>query len=376
MKPSLLVFAPKGDTDILLRKPNYRSYQETLPQAADPDVDAQENDEGAEQDDQNEPQPPVVEMLDDGTSSIESLDDLKNLKPFNEDGQIVELSYRVSSAHLMLVSPVFKAMLDGPFRESSRNEDGRFEVKTSEDVPKTIELGLLTDIAILVDYYEYHEIVEMFAENWIASIIPEDEIERSNHRTNMARLFISWVFGKSELFDSVVKDLLKVTAGPIKTDLPLPSVILDSIEDHRQALTQSFLDNLYALLNSFWLNDRGCHTECTAIMLGMLIKQMLRFGLEVPRATGRPAVEKSFSQLRDFSSNLKSPVWIARDDKYDHECTFEDITGPWLVEIDKVDVCSGVRFETFRRGFMKDSKSEGRLTKKERKKRKRDRHLP
>ncbi|KAF5243398.1 hypothetical protein FANTH_8220 [Fusarium anthophilum] len=331
MKPSLLVFAPKGDTDILLRKPKFRSYQETLPQAADPDVDAQEND------DQNEPQPPVVKMLDDGTSSIESLDDLKNLKPFNEDGQIVELSYRVSSAHLMLVSPVFKAMLDGPFRESSRNEDGRFEVKTSEcnattllilfdiihghhrDVPKTMELGLLTDIAILVDYYECHEIVEMFAENWIASIIPEDEIERSNHRTNMARLFISWVFGKSELLDSVVKALLKVTAGPIKTDLPLPSVILDSIEDHRQALTQSFLDNLYALLNSFWLNDRGCHTECTAIMLGMLIKQMLRFGLEVPRATGRPAVEKSFSQLHDFSSNLKSPLWIARDDKYDHE---------------------------------------------------------
>ncbi|KAF5603855.1 hypothetical protein FPCIR_1130 [Fusarium pseudocircinatum] len=277
MKPSLLVFAPKGDTDLILRKPNFRSHQESLPPAADPNVGAEENDEHGEQelqDDQNEPQLHVAEEFNDVTASIESLNHLKNLKPSNENKQNVKLRYRVLSAHLMLVSPVFKAMLDGPFREGSY--------------------------------------------------------------------------------------------------LPLPSIILDSIEKRRQALTQSFLNNIYALLNSFWYSDGGCHTECTAMMLGMLIKQMLRFGLEVPKATGRPAIEKSFSQLRDFSGNLKSPLWVGRDDYEDHECTFEDITGPWLVEIDKVDVCSGVRFESFR---SKDSKSEARLTKKERKKRKRDRYL-
>ncbi|PNP85398.1 hypothetical protein FNYG_01227 [Fusarium nygamai] len=291
----------------------------------------------------------------------------------------------------MLVLPVFKAMLDGPFRESSRNEDGRFEVITSEssasallglldiihghhrDVPKTMELGLLTEMAILVDYYECHEIVEMFAKNWIASIMQKDEIERSTHQTNMSRLFISWVVGKDELFNSVVRTLLKVTAGPIQTDLPLPSIILDSIEERRQALTQSFLDNIYTLLDSFWSKDGGCHTECTAMMLGMLVRQMLSFGLEIPRAIERPAVQKSFSQLRDFSSNLKSPSWIAMEDGDEHECTFADITGPWLVEIDKVNVCDGVRFGTFRRR-MKDSKAEGRHTKKERKRRKIDRH--
>lgn len=180
-----------------------------------------------------------MEEFEDAPSSIESFDDLKKLKPFDEDGQIVEICYRVSSAHLMLVPPVFKAMLDGPFRESSQNEDGRFEVITSEcsapallilldiihghhrDVPKTMELGLLTEMAILVDYYECHEIVKMFAENWIASIVQEDGIERSTHQTNMSRLFISWVFGKEELFNTTVQTLLKVTARPIETDLPL-----------------------------------------------------------------------------------------------------------------------------------------------------------
>ncbi|KAF5648985.1 hypothetical protein F52700_804 [Fusarium sp. NRRL 52700] len=232
-----------------------------------------------------------------------------------------------------------------------------------------MKLSLLTEMAILVDYYAYHEIVEMFADIWIASFILEDEIERSNHWTNMARLFISWVFDKSELFDSVVKTLLKVTAGPTQTDLPLPSIIL---EKRRDALTQSFLDNFYALLDSFWYSNGGCQTECTAMMLEMLIKQMLRFGLEVPRATGWPVVEKSFSQLRDFSGNLETPSWMDEEDDDDHECTFGDTTDPWLVEIDKVDVCTGVRFENFR---SKDPNSKGRLTKKESKKRKRDRHL-
>ncbi|KLO79019.1 uncharacterized protein LW93_4342 [Fusarium fujikuroi] len=248
MKPSLLVFAPEGDTDILLRKPNPRSHQESLPGAVDSDATDEEMDEDEERDDQMEIQQPVLSGFKDVTLSIQSLDDLKNLKPSNEDGQHVELCYRVSSAHLMLASPVFKAMLNGPFTESSRNGYGRFKVKTLEcsasallilldimhghhrDVPKTMELDLLTEIAILVDYYDCHEIVEMFAENWIASVIQEDEIEGSNYETNMSQLLISWVFAKSELFTSIVQTVIKATAGPIRTDLPLPSIILGKLQ--------------------------------------------------------------------------------------------------------------------------------------------------
>ncbi|EXA34950.1 hypothetical protein FOVG_13735 [Fusarium oxysporum f. sp. pisi HDV247] len=147
----------------------------------------------------------------------------------------------------MLASPVFKAMLDGPFKESCRNQDGRFEAKAFEysaeallilldimhghhrRVPKTMELSLLTEMAILVDYYMCHEIVEMFAENWIASVIQEDEIEGSDYQANISRLFISWVFEKTELFNSIVYSILKLTARPIRTDLPLPSTILDRV---------------------------------------------------------------------------------------------------------------------------------------------------
>ncbi|EWG55404.1 hypothetical protein FVEG_13411 [Fusarium verticillioides 7600] len=393
MKPSLLVFAPKGDTDIILRKPNFRSHQKSSPQAADPIAGAEENDQHAEQelqDDQNEPQLPVVEEFNDVTASIESLNDLKNLKPSNEDGQNVELRYRVSSAHLMLASPVFRAMLDGPFKESSRDEDGRFEVKTSEcsaqallilldiihghhrDVPKTMEFSLLTEMAILVDYYECHEIVEMFAENWIASTIQEEEIEGSDYQTNISRLFISWVFGKIELFNSVVCSILKLTAGPIRTDLPLPSTILGSLERCRQTLTQKFLDSIYELLDSFWSSDEGCDAECTAIMLGMLIKQMLRSGLEVPRPmSGRPAQEKSLLHLYEFSAQLRSPRWSHVSSSNAHGCRFSIITEPWLETLSKVDICHGVRFEDFKLGTSVPKDVASDFLKKDMKKRKR-----
>ncbi|EXL51898.1 hypothetical protein FOCG_07713 [Fusarium oxysporum f. sp. radicis-lycopersici 26381] len=58
MKPPLLVFAPKEDTDIILRKPNFRSHPEPLPEAADPDATEEENEDEKgkhkEQDDQKE----------------------------------------------------------------------------------------------------------------------------------------------------------------------------------------------------------------------------------------------------------------------------------------------------------------------------------
>ncbi|SCO54239.1 uncharacterized protein FFMR_11708 [Fusarium fujikuroi] len=74
MKPSLLVFAPEGDTDILLRKPNPRSHQESLPGAVDSDATDEEMDEDEERDDQMEIQQPVLSGFKDVTLSIQSLD--------------------------------------------------------------------------------------------------------------------------------------------------------------------------------------------------------------------------------------------------------------------------------------------------------------
>lgn len=124
--------------------------------------------------------------------------------------------------------------------------------------------------------------------------------------------------------------------------------VADSLNQRRQSLTKQFLDNLYELLESFWSKDGGCRKECTAIMLGMLIKQMRSFGLEVPRAMGQPAEEKSFLQLQEFSTNLETPKWRDPDHGRSHECSFRGKTDPWLEKMSAVDICHGVRYGDFK----------------------------
>jgi hypothetical protein len=102
----------------------------------------------------------------------------------------------VSSKHMTLASPVFKAMLaTGGFKEGlGRNAAGQLEVELSEDdqavmiivlniihgrnrvVPKRIDLNMLTNLAILVDKYQMVEAVESFSEFWTDHLLTEQDL--------------------------------------------------------------------------------------------------------------------------------------------------------------------------------------------------------
>lgn len=138
----------------------------------------------------------------------------------------------------------------------------------------------------------------------------------------------------------------------------------DALEQCRQTLTQRFLDYIYELLDSFWSRDESCVMECNAIMLGMLIKQMLSFGLEVPRPiSGYSAQEKSLLQLYEFCNELESPSWRLGYTTFNHTCCFSTKTEPWLITMSNVDICHGVRFEDFKPGTSKKVTSEELIAK-------------
>lgn len=102
----------------------------------------------------------------------------------------------VSSKHMMLASPVFKAMLQpGRFREGiQRNAAGQLEVDLPDDdqhimvivlniihgrnrlVPKQADLEMMTKLAILVDKYQMVEVVESFSNPWIDDLLNREEI--------------------------------------------------------------------------------------------------------------------------------------------------------------------------------------------------------
>ncbi|KAM5346114.1 hypothetical protein ACJ41O_009119 [Fusarium nematophilum] len=296
MKASLLILDPKGDVELILRQPNtnqqksHQELDEEVDNACDKDSDQEEaviktvSPEGAQTDE------PANQVPCDYSDSIHEPADLAALKPYDDRRQPIEVRFRVSSGHLSLASPFFRAIFEGSFSERTRNERGLYEIKAFEwsagallilldiihghhrSVPRSVDLDVLEQIAVLVDYYQCHEIVELFAERWIAA--SDDALPKDYGQPCMSWLFIAWVFSDAKLFNSMASMSVRLSKGPLETSLPLPGAIFDKIESRRQALSDEVVDNVYGLLESLWATTDGCCIECSCMLLGSLMKQM------------------------------------------------------------------------------------------------------
>lgn len=155
--------------------------------------------------------------------------------------------FRLSSRHLILASRYFRAMLTGPWEESSSRSGSMYTVNASdwdeealtivmniihghgERVPRSMSLELLAKIAVLVDYYKCHKIVKFYSDTWIEGSL-------GLNRTNMTRkysrslvlwLFISYVFAQHEIFHSLTLLAVRKARGPFRTlGLPFPDGLI------------------------------------------------------------------------------------------------------------------------------------------------------
>ena len=149
-----------------------------------------------------------------------------------------EVRIRLSSKHLTLASPVFKKMLQGPWRESTVSsgcqtvDASEWDVETTlilmnilhsrvRSVPRTISLEMLAKIAVLVDYYECYEALELFVDIWIEKL--SRNLPTEYGRDLVLWLAISWVFSKDTLFQGITKVALTESRGLLQTfHLPIP----------------------------------------------------------------------------------------------------------------------------------------------------------
>ncbi|KAG5815683.1 hypothetical protein H9Q74_003378 [Fusarium xylarioides] len=374
MKPSLLVFNPNGDMDLILRQSRAQRIQKATHGSSSSDGTNEEpSGYTTATEDQVEHKQGSPVKFKNVSSSVQTVEDLRNLGSRNELGQHIELRYRVSSAHLALASPVFKAMVDksrsfATVDLSSRSKSGFKRYAEAllilldvihghhKSVPKAMSLELLIELWGLIDSHKCHEVVEMFVDHWVGSVIDKDKIEGSSLKTNMSRLYISWVFGKGEYFDLLAHNILKSTAGSIQTDLPLQAIILETLEHRREAIVNQVLDKIYVLLEELWSGDSTPQDtngdpfpaedeHCCALALGRLMKGMRSFGLEIPRPVSRPINEKSFMQLCDFTTRIElkhhSHGGICKVVKLRREMR------DWYMEICRIDICDDVRFRDF-----------------------------
>ncbi|KAF5679185.1 hypothetical protein FHETE_926 [Fusarium heterosporum] len=162
----------------------------------------------------------------------------------------VEIRMLVSGNHLKLASSYFDKMFSGPFIEAETNQSGLRQVTASgwdpeafkmvltimhgyhRQVPKSFSLELLAKVAMVVNYYECHEIIGPYANIWLKKV--KSKVPTVYGKDCILCLFISWVFSGSEMFQQMTRLALKHSRKLIEVeDLAIPATLLGKLDrDH------------------------------------------------------------------------------------------------------------------------------------------------
>ncbi|TGO16213.1 hypothetical protein BTUL_0031g00800 [Botrytis tulipae] len=242
-------------------------------------------------------------------TSVEELSELNDTSWV----ELKQIRMLVSSKHMSVASPVFKAMLQTSSQEgielkktgkvelSLRDEDskawnillniihGRFR-----SVPLDINLFMFTQIALLCDKYQMHEVAYAFIPTWKMSAghdsVSGEDIPRW--------IFIAWTFNMKDVLEEITKGLaLNYTGNGIQklfsmTRLPIPQIIMDELESSK-----------CSIVTRCGGDRESYRKQCDAMILGMLLKGTIEQGIH-PLPT-KPYREWSFSTFEKKIKYIK-----------------------------------------------------------------------
>lgn len=273
----------------------------------------------------------------------------------------VEIRMLVSGKHLMLASSYFEKMFSGPFAEGNADDSGIRRVTASDwdpeafnimltiihgyyrDVPKSISLEMLAKLAMIVDYYECHETIELYANIWLEGLKPE--VPKVYGRDCILYMLVSWVFSKTELFEKMTRLALRNSGKLIESEnIPIPCNLLGMFgrqPQHTASLTPDvgqidiarldYLDKMFSA--TYDLLDRlqeepECSYECSSMLLGVLTKELKKHGILSPRCA-QPFYGLSIEGSKDMIASFTEPRWydegngLYRGYGNRHSCTIQ-----------------------------------------------------
>ncbi|SCN79292.1 uncharacterized protein FFB20_05914 [Fusarium fujikuroi] len=275
--------------------------------------------------------------------------------------RLKKMEYRmlVSGKHLELASPIFKTMVTGPFAEGKADSSG-FRLITAadldpeafnivltimhgynRDVPRSLSLEMLVKVAMIVNYYDCLEIVELYTDIWLEGL--KSEVPTVYGRDCILWMFISWVFSGPIMFRSMTQLALKHSQKLIEAeDFPVPADILEEIDTARQSALAEIFSAIYELLDRLQ-EEQDCSFECSSMLLGILTKELRRHGILNPR-NAPPFDGFSIEGSKEMIKGLRKPNWysIKNYSRYDncrhlsHNCCIQDKLS---ISLAKVESC-------------------------------------
>ncbi|KAL5866393.1 hypothetical protein ACKVWC_011429 [Pyricularia oryzae] len=282
----------------------------------------------------------------------------KNANELDSPTHQKEVRFRLSSKHMILASPYFKTMLGGPWREADELEVEAEDWDTeallilmrvihgqNQHVPRLIKLELLAKIAVLVDYYQCRDAIDLAAEIWIQQLTPPEEPSKNL----VFWLLISSVFRREEIFRAMTTIALRQSQGPLRAfNLPIPESILKLIDCLSREFICDIVTSLKELCAELLHDKAGCSFACSSMLLGVLSKEMHAKGLELQPGSQLTGI--SFVWTIEAALQIQSPSWSHKASGYSsyyeaHSCNikhmikekivFDNINGFSMADMEK-----------------------------------------
>ncbi|KAL7907922.1 hypothetical protein GGI35DRAFT_455111 [Trichoderma velutinum] len=306
---------PNGDTLLILENANapFAVLPSPTPQEEQKAPDSTADDDATRETKETE------NNLEDGDTEAKDVD----TKSLDEDTKPT-IRMRLSSKHLTLASAYFQKLTSNNWKETTPEAGYSYVIKAHDwdeeallvlmnivhgrtaKVPRSVNLEMLAKIAVLVDYYQCHEIVAFFAETWVYS--SSITVPKEGERDFMLRLVVSVVFSEDFKFSMLTRTIIQKSMGRIDSlGLPIPQAIIDALNKKREDALRGAISGLHALKKRL-CEDDSCSFECSSIYLGALIKAMNKMRLMDPLPS-RSFPGRSLLTLEQAIRDIKEPVW-------------------------------------------------------------------
>ncbi|BCS29581.1 uncharacterized protein APUU_71151A [Aspergillus puulaauensis] len=200
--------------------------------------------------------PKLIEILLSGYLSVTRMISLPLLVgESNEevDPQGRSVHFLLSSRHLILGSTYFAALLRSMDNECGRHiPHHRFVHRTRSNgvafvymlclihcrnhlVPNAVPYYILSDMAILVNYYGVFEAVKSIGDMWINGLV-HSVIPNPPPDLHLCWVMIAWVLRRTDIFTDVTRDVITMSTDKIAMTsmLPIPHIVLDKLNNARE----------------------------------------------------------------------------------------------------------------------------------------------